>query len=1117
MKAKALCSFGLIALLVLPCFEASSEVTAYYVDPIRGSDDYDGSSELLAFRTIPRSRDVVRDLSRDESGDVVVYLRGGIYQVNETIEFTANDSGTESRRIIYRNYPDEEPILTGGRTLRPEWMDEDGASVKAKIEPGLELRQLYVGERKATRARTPNQGRSFQFESDLQEDGLNVESGLLRAVKRIAGAEVAAECKWMHKRLLISEVRSLENADRAVIDPYQWKGVTEGPQGTRGYQGKDYWVENAREFLDEPGEWFYEKDSGFLFYWPREDDELSSVDVVIPMTSTLIRLSGELDAPVAHVSFEGVTFRHTGWARPNIHGFVDVQGNTLLPAEGRVKKDQQFRHEQRKDRVAAAVEINAGRNIRIEGCVFEDLGGTGLTFDLGGRDNGVVGNKFTDIAASAIEIGSDAYRPSDDRMWPRRYLIFNNEIRRIGTEYFGSLGIEVFYVDTIVIEHNLVTDVPYSAISVGWGWKMDDIVLEARNARVERNRIERYLTELEDGSGIYSANPVFGSVMRENYIKDMGSDSPDPAIYHDGSAAYWLVGNNVIENASLWIGKQSWGDSWKHDILAIRNYSTTDRRSTYGVNRRVIGLEVHEDADWPEEARRIIERAGLTDDPVPPLPRSESGDVTIVDNADDGFSTDPEGWETDMSIMSRRKGYFGSNYAYTGGGGPADKKWAKWVPDLSEGGDYHVYIRYPVGPDGARHAPIEVGVGDQPGKLPAFLPTHNQQDAVYDNEWIFLGEYSLPAGRQSFVKVHASGSGITVADAVKFVRLAGPGESGDSKFSLSGSLENVSKSLALKEDGYHVWGGSAVLGPDGDYHLFYSRWPKSTGFQGWVSHSEIAHAVSNRMEGPYEPLDVALPARGDDQWDADMTHNPTVHKFGEKYYLYYVGNQGDRAIVDDFHDLNWIHRNNQRIGVAVAADPAGPWERFDDPVIDIGSQPGDSDPLCVSNPTVTQMPSGKFLMIYKAVGKERPLPFGGGVVHRVAVADKPEGPFQKFPDPVFTVEGSDFPAEDPYIWFDRERGRYFGIVKDQHGAFTGSSRSLALFESEDGFNWDLTETPLVSKNEVPWEEGMETVYRLERPQVLIENGVPKILFVSVLEDENAVGYNVPIPLLDKAD
>ena len=521
---------------------------------------------------------------------------------------------------------------------------------------------------------------------------------------------------------------SLEAADRAVIDPYQWKGVTEGPQGTRSYLGKDYWVENALAFLDEPGEWYYEKASGFLHYHPRESDDLSSGSVVIPVTPTLLRFDGTLDDPVEYVSLEGITFRQTGWVRPSVHGFVDVQGNTLLPSEDRVKTDSQFRHDQKKDRVPASVEINAGRNIRIEDCVFEDLGGTGLTFDLGGRDNAIAGNRFTDIAASAIEIGNDAYRPLDERMWPRRFLIFNNEIRRIGSEYYGSVGIRVFYVDSIVIEHNLVADVPYSGIDVGWGWKMSDIVLEARKARIERNRIERYLTELEDGAGIYSANPVFGSVIRENYIKDMGADSPDPAIYQDGCSAYWTVERNVVENATLWTGKQSWGDSWKHDILARDNFSTTSRRSTYGVNWRVIGLEVHEDAAWPQAARRIIAESGLTKKPVPPLPRSESRDVTIVDNNDEGFSTDAGGWETDLSIMEHRRGYFGQDYAYTGGGGPVDKKWAKWVPETLEAGDYHVYIRYPVGLGGATHAPVEVGTGDNPEGDSVFIPSYNQQD-----------------------------------------------------------------------------------------------------------------------------------------------------------------------------------------------------------------------------------------------------------------------------------------------------------------------------------------------------------------------------------------------------
>ena len=123
----------------------------------------------------------------------------------------------------------------------------------------------------------------------------------------------------------------------------------------------------------------------------------------------------------------------------------------------------------------------------------------------------------------------------------------------------------------------------------------------------------------------------------------------------------------------------------------------------------------------------------------------------------------------------------------------------------------------------------------------------------------------------------------------------------------SSLIQKVPKYSVLKEEGYYVWGGSVVKGQDGLYHMFYSRWKHETYFSGWVTHSEIAHAVSEKPEGPFKFKDVALPARGAEYWDGLTTHNPTVKEFGGKYYLYYMGNTGDGKAMEN---LNFIHRNN---------------------------------------------------------------------------------------------------------------------------------------------------------------------------------------------------------------
>ncbi|MEL7161602.1 MAG: glycoside hydrolase family protein [Bacteroidota bacterium] len=328
-------------------------------------------------------------------------------------------------------------------------------------------------------------------------------------------------------------------------------------------------------------------------------------------------------------------------------------------------------------------------------------------------------------------------------------------------------------------------------------------------------------------------------------------------------------------------------------------------------------------------------------------------------------------------------------------------------------------------------------------------------------------------------------------------------------------LGAVAPESKFVSDTMSIWGGSLVKGEDGRYHMFYSRWEKELGW-AWVTDSEIAHAVADTPFGPFTFQDVALPPRGAEYWDGLCTHNPTIHRFGDKYYLYYMGNTGDGKIPSSPGNLviNILHRNNQRIGVAVADSPNGPWERFDEPLIDVSPDSNALDALMVSNPSVTKRPDGGYLMVYKAVGKQLPGKWRGPVVHCVATADEPTGPFRKYDKPVFVAEGYDFPAEDPSIW--HQEGKYRAIVKDMNGAFTDAGRALVLFESEDGFDWRLAPDPLVSKLEINWSNGetME-VDHLERPQLYLEGGQPVALLCAadVLDEEGVLqSFNVQIPV-----
>ena len=326
---------------------------------------------------------------------------------------------------------------------------------------------------------------------------------------------------------------------------------------------------------------------------------------------------------------------------------------------------------------------------------------------------------------------------------------------------------------------------------------------------------------------------------------------------------------------------------------------------------------------------------------------------------------------------------------------------------------------------------------------------------------------------------------------------------------LAARIQPVPADARFGDPAFNIWCGTMVRGDDGKCHLFYSRWPRTLGHSAWVTHSEVAHAVADRPVGPYRHADVTLPARGRECWDGLCTHNPTVIRSGGKYYLYYMGNTGDGVAMKT---LNWTHRNNQRIGVAVAERPEGPWQRFDRPVIDVSPDPAAPDALMVANPSVTARPGGGFLMVYKAVAKAGKPPFGGPVTHLVATSDSPTGPFRKSLRPIFGKAGVSFAAEDPYVWCDG--ARYWAIVKDNAGHFTGQGYSLALFDSANGFDWKPAKHVLVTTPDLRWADGhKQKLLALERPQLYFENGQPAVLFCAAADRTDRDGsFNIQIPL-----
>jgi len=324
-----------------------------------------------------------------------------------------------------------------------------------------------------------------------------------------------------------------------------------------------------------------------------------------------------------------------------------------------------------------------------------------------------------------------------------------------------------------------------------------------------------------------------------------------------------------------------------------------------------------------------------------------------------------------------------------------------------------------------------------------------------------------------------------------------------------GSIDDLRpRAHVLADPDWYVWGGSMIEGDEGGFHLFHSRWRRDNprGMKGWLYESEIARAVAERPEGPYRPAGVVLAGLGGEGWGSVTAHNPCIRRFEGRYHLYFVSTWDSDHMDTDWRD----HQFSQRVGVAVADELGGPWRRVEQPVC----QPAGCIHHYTTNPSVTRMPDGRYLMMLKGLDQEG----GWPPVHGVALADSPTGPFAVQDEPCLPPG---LHAEDPDVRYDRHRGRFLAVFKDWRGQHTGTQGGIGLIESDDGLRWRKGAHPLVCLRELVWDDGSTTpLAHLERPQLHLDaDGRPDMLFcaaarTSPFAENGGLTFNVHLRIAE---
>ena len=554
----------------------------------KGSDFNDGtrqSPKATLTSALRQAREWRRTEDNRIQGGITIYMEGGTYAFHEPVFIRPEDSGTKESPTIIRSVGDEKVVLSGGICING-WKKQGKvwvADVPAFNGRPLDFRQLWVNGKKAVRARDVEDFEKMNRICSVDEKNeiLYVPAVSIRRLIDNKGnlkakyAEMVLHQMWCVANL---RIRSVEvQGDSAAIrfhqpeSRIQFEHPWPRPMVTTDGHNSAFYLTNARELQDVPGEWYHDIDARKVYYYPREGEKMQEAEVIVPAVETLVRVEGTVDRPVCHIRFEKITFSYTTWMRPSEKGHVPLQAGMYLTDGYRIDPKMQRNYLNHLldnqgwlGRPAAAVRVVAARQIDFKRCRFEHLGSTGLDYEEAVQGGVVRGCLFRDIAGNGLLVGSFSpaahethlpYDPADRREVCTQQQINNCYFTEIGNEDWGCLAIAAGYVGDVNIEHNEISEVPYSGISLGWGWTQT--VNCMRNNRVHANLIHHYAKHMYDVAGIYTLGSQPKSYVTENCVHSIYK----PGYVHDPNHWFYLY---TDEGSSFITVRDNWTEGEKY-------------------------------------------------------------------------------------------------------------------------------------------------------------------------------------------------------------------------------------------------------------------------------------------------------------------------------------------------------------------------------------------------------------------------------------------------------------------------------------------------------------------------------------------------------------------------